>query len=364
MQRHLCIFLPSLDGGGAEKVMLALIERFVARGVQCDLVIAIDQGQLLNQVPKEVRLVKLGKRKTIHAALALARYLRRERPQVLLSTIFSANLTALLASTLTTRPFRIVLREANQTEFDIQGGTGPLAWVNKHAATCLYRRADAVIAVAESVGQGLIKARLTKECHLHVIQNPVITNSVLQGSPVASSTIPTILACGRLAPQKDHATLLRAFVKVRSQVDATLVILGEGSLLSELQALACRLGISDTVMFAGFVRNPQDWIRKASLFVHPSRFEGMSNVLIEALACGCPIIATDCPGGTREVLADGRYGTLVPVGDEVALADAILGVLRGDTKFPDASEHLRQFDVERVTDAYLSVLFPPSREAA
>lgn len=363
MQRHLCIFLPSLDGGGAEKVMLALAGRFVARGIRCDLVIAMNKGRLLDQVPPGVRLVPLGKSKTIKATFALASYLRRERPQALLSTIFPANSTALLARLLASRACRIVLREANQTEFDVASDNTARAHLNRLVLTWLYRRADAVVAVAENVGHGLIEARLVDKSRLHVIRNPAPAPRPPQAPDAASGARPLIVACGRLEPQKDHATLLRAFAKVRARVAAALLILGEGSLLPELQNQARELGIDESVTFAGYTHDPQDQMRKANLFVHPSRFEGMSNVLIEALACGCPIVATDCPGGTREVLADGKYGSLVPVGDETALADAMLRVLLGEVTFPDASEYLRQFNIEHVADAYLSVLFPPCGEA-
>lgn len=344
--------------------MLALAERFIARGVRCDIVIAISKGQLLGRVPAGVRLVELGKRKTIHAVFALAKYLRKERPQVVLSTVFAANIAALMANIFSAHATRIVLREANQTALDLNDSGTIAKHLNRLALACLYQRAEAVIAVAESVAAGLILTGVVEKPRLHVIRNPAPCSLALRTSNTACADRPMILACGRLEPQKNHASLLRSFAKVQNSLDATLVILGEGSLLPSLQNEARELGIDSTVTFAGYVRNPHEWMRRASVFVHPSRFEGMSNVLIEALACGCPIVATDCPGGSREVLADGKYGTLVPVGDDAALTDAILQVLRGQVAFPDAGEHLRKFDIEHVTDAYLSVLFPTDRKEA
>jgi len=364
MPPQLAIFLPSLDGGGAERVMLALAERFVARGIRCDLVIAISKGALLDQIPEGVRLIKLGKRKTVHAVFALARYLRCERPQVMLSSIFAANIAALAASMLAAQPCRVVLREAAKTEFDIGNGTAIRAWLNHLAASRLYPRADATIAVAESVGRGLIRARLVNQTQLHVIRNPISTPSTSQEAFADRRAALLVLTCGRLESQKDHATLLRAFAQIHSRTNATLAILGEGSLLQVLQSQAHELGISNAVTFAGFVHNTRDWMRRADLFVLSSRFEGMSNVLIEALACGLPIVATDCPGGTREVLADGRFGTLVPVGDDLAMAVAIENILARKVTFPDATEHLKQFDIERITDLYLDVLFPASSHAS
>lgn len=129
-----------------------------------------------------------------------------------------------------------------------------------------------------------------------------------------------------------------------------------------LETLAESLGISDDVVFSGFVDDPMILMRDATIFAHSACYEGFGVVFLEALACGLPIVATDCPGGTREVLADGRFGTLVPVGDDQAMAVAIENILAHKVTFPDATEHLKQFDIERITDLYLDVLFPaPSR---
>lgn len=359
MTRHLAVFLPSLDGGGAEKVMLLLTECFVARGVRCDLVIAMDKGQLMDRVPAGVHLVKLHRHKTLSAVFALARYLRSEHPDTLLSTIFPANITALIAAALSRYRGHVVIREANRTELDIRADTKVRTWLNRCAAGVLYRRADVAIAVAESVRQGLLVGHLIPDSRIRVIRNPVVLAMPPGVVHPHIRSVATVLACGRLEAQKDYATLLRAFARIRASCAAKLVVLGDGALRQELEAQSRELGIEKDVAFAGFVRDPQLHMMAATVFVHTALYEGFSNVLLEALACGCPIVATDCPGGVREVLADGKYGVLVPVGDDQALADAIVRVLKGQVHFPDASEYLRQFDIERVADAYLSVLFPP-----
>lgn len=343
-------------------MMLALAERFVARGVQCDLVIAINKGQLLDQIPEGVRMIKLGKKKTLASTFALANYLRRERPQVLLSTIFSANITAMLAAMMAPRTIRVALREADQTHIVIGGGKRIKTWANYIFGYFLYHRAYAVIAVSDSVKSSLIRTRLARQSAIHVIRNPASPATVVNESRVHASSLPLVLACGRLEAQKDYTTLLRAFTKVRKHCDARLAILGEGSLLETLQRQARDFGIDERVSFVGFSSDPQQWMYRSTVFVHSSRHEGMSNVLMEALTCGCAIVATDCPGGTREILADGKYGTLVPVGDDNAMATAIIDVLQGKMRFPNASEHLRKFDIEVVTDTYLKLLFPQDRK--
>lgn len=358
--RHLAIFLPSLDGGGAERVMLTLAERFVARGVRCDLVVARNEGQLRDRVPAGVRLFDLQSRKPIRAVAALIAYLRRERPQTLLSTTFSANLAAILASKLA-RTARVVIREANHASIDIKASSVLSTWVNKLVARILYQRADSAIAVAQSVAQSLREGRYVEDDRIHVIVNPAVLADPTQSSvhpAAAHADRRTLVACGRLEAQKDYPTMLRAFAQLRARRNVRLLVLGEGSLHEALNGLARELGIQADVTFAGFDPNARERMANADAFVHTARFEGMSNVLLEALASGCPIVATDCIGGSSEVLDHGRYGTLVPVGDVNAIAVALEQVLDGSVTFPDARDHLQRFDPERVADEYLSVLFP------
>jgi glycosyltransferase involved in cell wall biosynthesis len=357
MQHHLCIFLPSLDGGGAEKVMLALAGQLVARGVRCDLLVARDEGRLRGQVPAGVQTVVLGRSKPIKAIPSLTAYLRRERPDALLSTIFSANIAALVAGQLAhTR--RIVIREANHVTIDTEASSRFSTWLNRLAARFLYRRADAVIAVAQNVRRSLLQSGYVDASRVSVIVNPATFSGTRARRGTIGTGAKTILACGRLEPQKDYPTLLSAFAKLRHRLEVKLVILGEGSLEGELRAMTARLGVQNHVTFAGFDPDASKRMQEADAFVHTATFEGMSNVILEALSVGCPIVATDSVGGVAEVLDNGRYGTLVPVGDAKAVADALQQVLTGAIVFPDAREHLKKFDSGRVAEAYLSVLFP------
>lgn len=358
--KRLAIFLPSLDGGGAERVMLSLSERFVARGIQCDLVIAINKGALLDQVPSGVHLVQLGKNKTIHALFALRKYLNSRHPDALLATVFTANICALLASMITPIKLRTVICEANPSSSDLKSTNFVKTLLNHIAARASYRKATSVIAISNGVRTSLIDAKLATPSKITVVLNPIKHVSRSHGNRKAP-TNGLLVACGRLESQKDYPTLLRALVRVRAVFDANLLILGDGALRQELEKLRDNLGLADCVTFKGFVHDPDTYMLKANAFVHSARYEGFGLVLAEALSCGCPIVSTDSPGGTREVLADGKFGTLVPVGDDAAMADAIVQVLKGEVTFPDPSEHLHQFDIEQVTDAYLSVLFPDDK---
>lgn len=358
MNNRIAIFLPSLDGGGAEKIMLALAEKFVSRGVDCDIVIAITKGQFLTSVPKGVRLIKLGKHKPISATFALAHYLRHERPSVLLSTVFNANIAALLAAVVSFTRIRVVTCEASPIDWDVKGQTWWDTLANKVSARVLYGRANASIAVSAGVRLALLHRRLMRPENVHVIPNPVPSLHFPHEGRRYTMEKPLVLACGRLEFQKDHATLLRGFALLRRQFDARLMILGEGSLQGALEELANELGIEKDVVFAGFDPDPCRVMRTASIFVHTARYEGFGVVLLEALASGCPVVATDCPGGIREVLADGKFGALVPVGDDQLLAKTMGLILTGELIFPDPKEHFQKFDLDSVVDAYLKVLIP------
>jgi glycosyltransferase involved in cell wall biosynthesis len=357
MKKRISIFLPSLHGGGAEKVMLSLACEFVRHNINCDLVIAISKGELLYSVPSGVRLIQLNKRKTTASTLALAKYLRRVRPNVILSTVFTANITALLAAKISLTRLRIVTCEASPTDWDMKSSSWLRSSLNKLFARSLYRHADASIAVSEGVRDALLKNKLISRERIFVIANPIPEQltGLSKHKKVAGRFI---LACGRLEPQKDYITLLNAFKHLRSRLDVGLIILGEGSLRKSLEQHARELDIANDVLFAGFTHHPYDYMADAELFVHTARYEGFGIVLLEALACGCPIVATDSPGGVREVLDDGKYGALVPVGDYISLANTMESVLIGKLKFAAPEQHLKKFQLEAIADAYIRLLLP------
>ena len=195
------------------------------------------------------------------------------------------------------------------------------------------------------------------------IDNPVITGTqhdkmcaTLDHPWFAPGSPPVLLSVGRLARQKDFPTLLNAFARVRDTFPVRLLILGEGRQRARLEALVLSLGIAGDVAFPGFTMNPFPYMSQAAAFVLSSAWEGAPGALIEAMACGCPVVSTDCPSGPAEILADGQYGPLVPVGDDRALADAIVTVLE---KRPDPERlqtRASMFSVERVADRYLDVM--------
>ncbi|ABE59067.1 glycosyltransferase [Chromohalobacter israelensis] len=360
--KRIAVFLPSLAGGGAERVMVTLANGFAARGVPVDLVVVAAEGAYLEDVSPRVRLVELGASRVLFSLPALVRYLRRERPHALLSALNHANIIALWARKLARTRTRLVVSERNTLSRDLSSDRFErvVPWLMRLS----YPTADAIVAVSGGVADDLAQtARLPRE-RIDVVYNPINSNLPrLSEAPVvhpwlAEGEPPVIVAAGRLTVQKDFATLVEAFARVRRTHRARLVILGEGELRATLEARIEELGIAEDVALPGFVDNPYPWMRQASLFVLSSAWEGFCNVLAEAMACGTPVVSTDCPSGSAEILENGKWGRLVPVGDASALARAIAATLDDETH-PDVRHRARSFDLHQALRGYLRALRVP-----
>jgi glycosyltransferase involved in cell wall biosynthesis len=226
-----------------------------------------------------------------------------------------------------------------------------------------YPRADAVVAVSHQVADDLAQITGLLDERITTIYNPVVDQSLLTQAtePLSHHWFdpaepPVILGVGRLTEQKDFATLIRAFARVRACKDVRLVILGEGRQHQLLNTLVAELGLQGAVDMPGFVKNPFPYMAKAAMLVLSSKYEGLPGVLIQALACGCPVVSTDCPGGAAEILDNGRYGPLVSVGDVDALARAIDGVLKHPPGKAMLTARSQMFSVDQAASTYLDLL--------
>ena len=354
------MFIPSLEGGGAERVMVELASAFVGRGATVELAVAGGgAGAYDAEVPDAVRVVAFGRPRVLAAVPDLVRHLRRRRPRALLSTLEHANVAAVWASRWAPG-VRCVVREANTVSADLGDGLSARALL--FAMRGAYRRAAAVVAVSGGVGRSVREALGVPAERVHVIPNPSVTPRVWAGArePVdhpwfAGGQPPVVLAVGRLAPQKDYPTLLRAFAALRGRRPVRLVVLGEGPERDALERLAGELGVADDVSFHGFVANPFAFMARADAFVLSSAWEGLPNALIQARALGVSVVATDCPSGPREILDGGELGDLVAVGDAEAMATALDAALeRGPQPAPPA--WVARYDPIGVAERYLAVL--------
>jgi glycosyltransferase involved in cell wall biosynthesis len=394
------VLINALHGGGIQRVLLTLAREFAACGHRVDLVVCRARDSMLDEVPASVRLVPLAAshRSVAHAMMvraaprclsamaplilawkapwevrrlpALVGYLRREKPDALLAAHTPLNLTALWAKRLARSATRVVVSEHNALSFNIENRKKKsyrraYPQLVPHA----YGSAEAIVAVSNGAADDLAGTASLPRERIATIYNPVAAPEIrmLAAKPLAHpwfapGELPVIVAAGRLADQKDFATLLRAFARVRSLRPARLVILGEGRARRSLQKLARTLRVEADVELPGWVANPFSYMARASVFALSSAWEGLSCVLIEAMACGCPVVSTDCPYGPAEVLEGGRYGPLVPVGDDAALAQAMLSVLDAPPEPDSLRARAALFSVDRAADRYLEVLLGVASE--
>jgi len=343
--------------------VLNLIEGLVARGLAIDLLAIRAESAHLGELPDAVRLVDLGVRHSGLAIAPLARYLRRERPDALLAAKDRAIRAAVLARRLAGWRGRLVGRLGTNLSAALEGRSALARRLRTAPMRLIYRGVDRIVAVSQGVAEDTRRITGLPADRIGVVRNPVVTPRLaeLAAAPcphpwLESSEVPVILGAGRLTEQKDFTTLVRAFARVVAERPARLLILGEGRQRARLEQLAEELGVRADVALPGFAPNPYAWMARATLFVLSSAWEGSPNVLTEALALGIPAVATDCPSGPRELLAGGRYGPLVPVGDHVALARAMLATLQAPLPAERLREAVSAYTVEAATSGYLDAL--------
>jgi glycosyltransferase involved in cell wall biosynthesis len=360
---HLAIFLPSLEGGGAERAFVDLANLLADDGYSVDLVLASAHGAYLPLVKEGVRVVDLRCTRVITSLPKLRAYLRREHPVAILSALSHANVVAVGAHIAAASCSRLVVSERNT--LDSGSRTFSKEWVVRKVLRLAYYRASAIVAVSKGVEDDLRTIIRVSPKKLRVIYNPIDIADIRRRAVASVShpwldmaSPPVILGVGRLTAQKDFATLITAFSYVRARQVARLVIFGEGEKRAELESLARELEVEDDVWMPGFTDNPFRWMRRAAVFVLSSRYEGFPNVLIQAMACGASIVSTDCHSGPAEILSCGYPARLVPVGDVLAMSEAIAKTIEvsslAEPALPD-----EMFSNDGVRQRYIEVLFGP-----
>jgi glycosyltransferase involved in cell wall biosynthesis len=358
---RIACYLRSLYGGGAERVMINLIQSLIEKGLDVDLLLHSTGGSYWSQIPPQVSVIELKTDRLLIGLPLLINYLRREKPTALLTAMHYTNEIAILAKHLARVQTRVVVSERNTLSVHARQFKSSERW-SPLVAKLLYPWADGIVAVSQGVAQDLLNLTGLSENRISVIYNPVITPEMQQKSQekldhpwFKPGEPPVILGVGRLTEQKDFPTLIRAFAQVRQVQSARLIILGNGSERKKLKLLIQELDLENEVTLLGFVENPYAYMAKAKVFVLSSAWEGFGNVLVEAMAVGTPVISTNCESGPAEILDNGKYGDLVPVGDSNALAAAILKVLSAENP-PILASWLEQFTLETATQQYSDIL--------
>lgn len=360
--QQVAVVLPHLRMGGGELSMLRLASGLARLGVQVELIVnTLSTAEL--PVPMGLTVTALGHEGTLSGIKALAAALVRSRPQLVFSAFPHTNLAALAATRWAAVGARCVVSEHAPLSHQIAREGGWRYRLLPPLVRWAYPRADAVVAVSQGVANDL-DAMLGKHRPISVIANPVIDEAeqldpkAAPGHPwLADPNLQVLMSVSRLSVEKDIPTLMKAFAKLHaSRPDTRLLLVGEGPDRPRLQALRTQLGLEAVVDLPGQVAQPRRWIQHAAVFALASQYEGFGNVLIEALSCGVPVVSTDCPVGPRDILADGRRGQLVPVGDVDAMAVALARALDEPMLCLDSGKaYAEGFTASRSSQAYFQL---------
>lgn len=361
----IAVLLPDLRPGGAERMRINLAREWLERGFGVDFVLCNARGELLSQLPAGATVVDLAAPRVRNVLPPLTRYLRAKRPEVLLAAMWPLTVIAPLAARLAGFRGRVIVSEHNNLTVQY-ASRGRLHRCAMGASMRLaYPLADGVVGVSRGVVEELVRLSKRDADKFDVIYNPASTgmdraifakpSELLGGGHL-------ILSVGTLKHQKRHDLLIEAFARLPRELAATLCILGEGQQRAALERQVAELGLAGRVLLPGYVADPTPWYAHANLFVLSSDYEGFGNVIVEAMEQGVPVVSTDCPSGPREILCDGKYGMLVPVGDADALTSAMQAALESTHDHAALKARAQDFAVDKIADQYLDLLLPSWRQ--
>jgi glycosyltransferase involved in cell wall biosynthesis/2-polyprenyl-3-methyl-5-hydroxy-6-metoxy-1,4-benzoquinol methylase len=363
-QKKICVVLPNLFGGGAERLHINLANDWVNQGFDVEFVLLRREGDLMPLLDSTISIVGLNVDRISDAVIPLAVHLRKFQPQVVLSAMWPLTSATVLAWFISGRKGTLFLSDHEHltSSYILRGRTKPSYL--KNLIRFSYPLASGVVAVSRGVKQDLCELGSLPEHLVRVIYNPAaigVTSyrelSTVREQLWGAGVDFHILTVGRLSPQKDHATLIKAFALLPEGLNSKLVILGEGPLRAELEALVKQLKLEGRILLPGFMMDPYPWFLSADLFVLSSLWEGFGNVIVEAFECGLPVVSTNCPSGPAEILNDGQFGKLVPVHDPAALSAAMVESLNISHDRTALKRRAQDFSVRKISDEYIAYFF-------
>lgn len=363
----IALFSPSFSAGGVQRVTLNLANELVLRGYPVTLVVVSGYGPLRAGLLPGVKIQDLGAKRSILGIGRLSRYLRTAKPDVFISGQTHLNVISIVARKLAGSFSQLFVVEHNHMSSVIKDANNWIDRIRPLWAKLFYPHADRILAVSQAVADDLAKQSGIERDTIGIVDNAILDPSFLEmrHAPVEHPwfnhrELPIIVGMGRLAPQKDFKTLIRAIHKVNQVRPVHLAIFGEGEQREDLEVLASSLNLEAKVWLPGYVDNPFSFISHADLFVLSSAWEGLPSALVEAMACGTSVLSTDCPAGPREILGNDDDGRLVPVGDAEAMADRILHFL-DQPQDPDALiKQAQRFVSTQAVHSYLKLFPEPS----
>lgn len=357
----ICVVTPRYAIAGVPLAQLRFARALADRGYDVDLLVGYVEPQY--EFPEVTGVtVHLLQRQHVRGMLfPLRDYLRSDKPEVVFSAEDHLNAVVLLAAIIAGSKAKIS-GSSRVTPFDTYSNA-PLTkrWILKQFVRAVMWRADALTCVSKDMVDQYRRVfnRPPHVCVYNIVDDKpsrLRMQDAVEHEWLRHKQEPVLIAAGRLAPWKGFADLIHAMKEVSRRRRARLLILGDGPLRTELETLIAELDLTDLVSLPGYVENPLKYFAQADVFVLSSHVEGLPNVLVEAMMCGCTPVATDCPTGPREILQDGKYGYLVPMRDSVALARGIEQALTEPIPGDRLAEAVRPFNEKMVIDRHLELL--------
>lgn len=356
-KKKIAIFLPNLSGGGAEKVFVSLSAAFVERGFAVDMILIQKQGQLLDTLDDRVRVIDINSKKIRGSFAPLVKYLKNNNPEILIAVMWPLTVLATVAFRLSGCQGRVIVSDHTTLSLATASYSKPRKRVLAQTIKWIYPLADIRLAVSNGVAADIKQLSGLADTKFNVIHNPIDIHMHSEEAQNTTTNRFRVINVGSLRRQKNQALLIKAFAKLLQEVEAELVIVGEGELRGDLEQLIAQLHLEDYVTLTGFKKDVAAEYKQADLFVLSSDCEGFGNVIVEAMSAGVPVVCTDCQSGPREILAGGRYGTLVPIGDANALAKAMLESLQQPHDGQALRARAADFSLEKIAGQYLDVIF-------
>ncbi len=359
------IVLESLNVGGLERVMVTFAEGLAAEGHKVEIVLLRGGGILIAQVPPAIAIVDLKARSSLFAIPALISYFRRKKAVSTVTAGDHISIIAVVAHRLACgRGPIVVTQQSNVSKVRANAKSLKVKFISS-LVHFVYPLADRVVCASEDVATDLIAIRAIPSEAATVIYNPIVRPEIIrlgnekpEGIGLPRDSRPLIVGFGRLSPEKNFPLLIDAFAILRKTREAHLSIIGDGPERARLRAQVSALGLGADVTLTGYLSNPYALVKASKVFALSSNFEGLPTVLVEAMALGVPVVATDCRSGPREILEGGRWGKLVPVGDADALASGIADALDGRLAIPSLAVLTDRFGVENAIRRYVPLLMP------
>lgn len=367
-KKAITFFIQSWSGGGIEKVTEQIICNMDSSLFDISLVLAMDDDYSLELAKSSIPVFMLKASKPILSLFRFIKWVKHYKPNIVVSASYPLNIVAIIAQKLSGIKYKLIIVEHINVTIATRASKKPISRLPYLLLIkLLYSKADYIVAVSKGVSDDLQAITGLSKDNIAVIYNPVITDKIYEMSResvehpwLVEDNVPVFLAVGRMVEQKDYPTLLKAFSLIlNSGIKAKLIILGDGPLKQQLKELANELGLKNDVDFPGFDANPYRWMKAANCLVLSSLWEGLPTVIVEAMAIGLPVVATDCPSGPSELIEDGVTGRIVPIGCPEQLAHAMVDIINQPPKSILMSEKAKKqivaFTAEVAVSNYLKL---------